>query len=550
MFEFLTHNPTANTMKIPKLSSPFNSKKKAVDLASPDEGPSSAPDDPPPVPTEEPTLPPLTLGNYDYNDDGTAYVYPPLFREADDMVKLSVLVYTLVELREAARGGKLPPHGDNNNDDERNCNSSSMRILDLPLPMDEALSILASEAESLKELLSDGAHEEALSALQALAGSHPAFLKNGEAVKEKEEKESAVCGLMDAFNICWPNSENAEKEEGEEYTISTLTAIGDEKSNDELVYAVGINPNAKRITVAFRGSTTKSDFLTDAKIDMVSVPDPEVYATKPNETSKGNKVESDICIHEGFYTYLFGSEKNGESKYDEIMTHVQKLYDSKPEYKNEYKLYVTGHSLGGALATLFGFYASASDIVPGPVTVVSVASPRVGNLQFAACFTEYESRGKLRHLRIANHRDPVTLGPTVSTKRMLTMGAMVFSPLGYLALKLSGKTTGDEEAYYHCGMKMKLRQEAQEGEEKCELTYSGAMFLPKEKDSTDGVEMDDEVAGRKSSVTTSFKTSDMPLVSHHFGKAYTERIASVEGDLEGVSLNDLYKTKMGLRDVF
>ena len=453
------------------------------------------------------------------------------------MVKLSVLIYTLIELREVARSGKLDEH------------PKSLEILDLPLPMDKALSIIATEAELLKELLSDGAHEEALSALQALAGSNPAVLEEegGEEAKEK----SAICGLLDAFNICWPATSNENETEetdakSDEYTISTLTAVGDENSNDELVYVVGINPNEKRITVAFRGSTTKNDFLTDAKMDMVSVPDPEIFATKPNEKSKGDKVESDICIHQGFYEYLFGSGKDGQSKYEEIMTHVQKLFETKPEYKDEYKLYVTGHSLGGALATLFGFYASASSIVPGPVTVVSVASPRVGNLQFAACFTEYESQGKLRHLRIANHRDPVTLGPTMSSKRMLTMGAMVFSPLGYLALKLSGKTAGAEEAYYHTGMKMKLRQEVQEDEEKCELTYSGALFLSKENDSVDA-EADEDVVGKKSSTSSSMKisTSEMPLVTHHFGKAYTERMALVGDELAGATLNSIYKTKTG-----
>jgi hypothetical protein len=40
-------------------------------------------------------------------------------------------------------------------------------------------------------------------------------------------------------------------------------------------------------------------------------------------------------------------------------------------------------------------------------------------------------------------------------------------------------------------------------------------------------------------------TSDMPLVSHHFGKAYADRMASVEGELEGMTLNNLYKTKTG-----
>lgn len=511
-------------------SSPFSKKKESKATATEADKPAEETAAAEAAPEE--TLPPLDLGNYSFGD---AYTFPSLYREADDMVKLSILIYTLIELRDVARSGKLDGH------------PASLKILDMPLPMDKALSIIATEAELLKEVLSDGAHEEALSALQALSGTDAAIVPKEDGQEDKDK--SAICGLLDAFNICWPaSSKEAEEktEESDEFTISTVTAIGDENSNDELVYVVGINPNEKRITVAFRGSTTKNDFITDSKCDMVSIPDPQMFATKPNEKSKGDKVESDICIHKGFYEYLFGSGKDGHSKYEEIMTHVQKLFQTKPEYKDEYKLYVTGHSLGGALATLFGFYASASSVVPGPVTVVSVASPRVGNLQFAACFTEYESQGKLRHLRIANHRDPVTLGPTVSSKRMLTMGAMVFSPLGYLALKLSGNTAGAEEAYYHCGMKMKLRQEVGEDEQKCELAYSGALFLTKEKESE--VETDEEVVGKKSSTSSSkmsMSTSDMPLVSHHFGRAYAERMASVEEDLAGMTLNELYKTKTG-----
>lgn len=516
-------------------SSPFTSKKKEAKDPTSDEKANAADESAAAELVLEQTLPPLELGNYTFND---GYAYPSLFQEADDMVKLSVLIYTLIELREIARSGKLDGH------------DASLKILDLPLPMDKALSIIATEADMLKALLSDGAHEEVLSALQALAGTNGAIVAKEDGEERKDK--SAICGLLDAFNICWPATSNETdvKEDTDEYTISTVTAIGDEKSNDELVYVVGVNPNEKRITVAFRGSTTKNDFIVDSKMDMVSVPDPMTFATKPNEKSKGGKVESDICIHKGFYEYLFGSGKDGHSKYEEIMTHVQKLFDALPEYKTDYKLYVTGHSLGGALATLFGFYASASSIVPSPVTVVSVASPRVGNLQFAACFTEYESQGKIRHLRIANHRDPVTLGPTVSSKRMLTMGAMVFSPLGYLALKLSGNTAGAEEAYYHCGLKMKLRQDVEEDEQKCELTYSGALFL-KEKASAEVV-ADEDVVGKKSASSTkkmSMNTSDMPLVSHHYGKAYTERMALVEEELAGMTLNELYKTKTGNVDV-
>ena len=47
---------------------------------------------------------------------------------------------------------------------------------------------------------------------------------------------------------------------------SVLTAVGDARSHEELVYAVGVNPVQERITVIFRGLQTKNDFITDAKI--------------------------------------------------------------------------------------------------------------------------------------------------------------------------------------------------------------------------------------------------------------------------------------------
>lgn len=467
----------------------------------------------------EPSLRPLQIGSYDF-DDG--YSYPSLYEEADDMVKLSTLIYTLIELREVARSGKLDGH------------PKSLQILDLPLAMDNALSIIATEAELLKEILSDGTHEQALSALQALTGPQLDAGAIG-------SSDGVIGGLLDIWNCCpgtSPEPVDANVADSD-YTVSTIIAVGDEKCNDELVYVVGINPTSKRITVAFRGSTTKTDFLTDAKIDMVSVPDPESFASSKTASSVDNS-GINVCIHRGFYEYLFGSEK-GQSKYEEIMVHIQKLFDANPKYRDEYKLYVTGHSLGGALATLFGFYASSSNILPQPVTVVSVASPRVGNLEFAALFTEYESQGKIRHLRIANHKDPVTLAPAMSSKRMLTLGSMMFSPLGYLALKLSGNEAGAEESYHHSGMKMKLRNEVQDGSQRCELSYSGAPFLSKASSS---VNSDEDATGKKSSML-SLTTSDVPLVSYHYGRAYAERMALVKEELDGLTLNQLYKTKTG-----
>jgi alpha-beta hydrolase superfamily lysophospholipase len=68
------------------------------------------------------------------------------------------------------------------------------------------------------------------------------------------------------------------------------------------------------------------------------------------------------------------------NRFETIMNHVAKVLEEHPGCR----LFVTGHSLGGALATAFAFFAaeSADPRIPRPVTCVSIASPKVGNLSF------------------------------------------------------------------------------------------------------------------------------------------------------------------------
>ena len=223
------------------------------------------------------------------------------------------------------------------------------------------------------------------------------------------------------------------------------------------------------------------------------------------------------------------------------------------------------------MATLFGFYASccgssgsggdtsSSSVSSLPITIVSVASPRVGNIAFARAFVELESLGKLRHLRIANHKDPVTLNPTVSAKRALALSAKMFSPLGYLALMVTGNGEGgEEEVYYHSGMKMKLRKDiCPLSEKRYEIAYSGAPFVAAVKmtnstrsvivvDNNDEQQELAEIVKDEQAKKKKSSSSDMINVAYHFGDAYTERILAVKTDLMGMTLNDLYSSKAQL----
>jgi predicted lipase len=90
-------------------------------------------------------------------------------------------------------------------------------------------------------------------------------------------------------------------------------------------------------------------------------------------------------------------------KFEQIRDHLETLLQKHPDYK----ICTRGHSSGSALATLFAFFLAADDWTPKPVTVISIASPRVGNIRFSHAFQELEIHGRLQHIRVANRKDVV-----------------------------------------------------------------------------------------------------------------------------------------------
>ena len=80
-------------------------------------------------------------------------------------------------------------------------------------------------------------------------------------------------------------------------------------------------------------------------------------------------------------------QSKSSSKFDRI---VQELFQLLEKYPN-YSIYVTGHSLGGALATLTSFALAAMDnqkykMITKPIVCLTIASPRVGGTEFRRAF--------------------------------------------------------------------------------------------------------------------------------------------------------------------
>lgn len=160
----------------------------------------------------------------------------------------------------------------------------------------------------------------------------------------------------------------------------TVEYFIDDKKTD---LQVGITKSGtnKRICVVFRGSESRSDWYYDLMI------------TK-------HRLSRNIYVHSGFHSQLH-INKN----FEKISECVKQLLADHPDYT----LYVTGHSLGAALATLYGY--QLSKIINHNVVIVSFASPRVGNYDFKDDFNKQKN---LTHYRVTNNRDIITATPMVN----------------------------------------------------------------------------------------------------------------------------------------
>jgi hypothetical protein len=176
----------------------------------------------------------------------------------------------------------------------------------------------------------------------------------------------------------------------------------------ECTYGISVNRKEKTIMLVFRGAITRSDWNHVLRWWTVAVKNP-IEADYPNKHHL-------LKLHRGFHRYLFRVRKDThKSKYDEIAAKIA-FYGKR--LGKDYRLIVTGHSLGAALSTIFSFFASLEERFTrnGPVQVVNFGSPKVAAYQFADAVRHQEDIGKLRIARFRNTNDVATHLPGVPLK--------------------------------------------------------------------------------------------------------------------------------------
>jgi len=163
----------------------------------------------------------------------------------------------------------------------------------------------------------------------------------------------------------------------DENGLELVKWIEDKKSDTQGFVAT----KDKTIYVVWRGSESKKDFQNDASIDKVPF------------------IEENEKVHIGFKSSW---ESVVGDTYDAINTALENLQGETTD------IVVSGHSLGGAVATLYA-YSIKKHYPHYNVKATTIGSPRVGN----KAFKENYDKSGIDTLRIVHNNDLVTHTPYI-----------------------------------------------------------------------------------------------------------------------------------------
>lgn len=135
------------------------------------------------------------------------------------------------------------------------------------------------------------------------------------------------------------------------------------------------------ISIIFRGSQEKEDWLTNLSL----------------KYSSHNKFRK--CVHSGFYRSFKIFRKSVKSK--KVDKEIDFLEDIKSINEN-YKLTLSGHSLGGAIATIVGCYFIDKGINKDNLSIFTFGAPPIAKKEFCDYY-----KNSFNIFRFVNKEDPV-----------------------------------------------------------------------------------------------------------------------------------------------
>jgi Lipase (class 3) len=188
----------------------------------------------------------------------------------------------------------------------------------------------------------------------------------------------------------------------------------DFKSKNGIEYFMASND--KMVILCFRGTEMHKmgDIITDMRAWQVEVPERKKKPTSDDANANKKTQSQSAKFHEGFWSALHGVWEQIEQN------PVWEAFKS-PTKK---QVWITGHSLGGALATVAAYRLVRDEVISADQIsgVFTFGQPRVGDGKFVGGY----SGTRDRHYRFVNNCDIVTMIPPKSIRWVFRLGSMFF----------------------------------------------------------------------------------------------------------------------------
>jgi hypothetical protein len=163
-------------------------------------------------------------------------------------------------------------------------------------------------------------------------------------------------------------------------------------------FVIATNPRKHYAIIAFRGSHSKNDWKQNLTLDQINYGGHSLAEFQAVAKEKQGPA-SIPKVHKGFNNYVTAAlalkaDFDGDHAVDDI---VEKL-----KARPDFKLYITGHSLGGAAAILYAERLVALGVNKDQIPVISFGAPAIGNEAFVKAYGD-----KINLLRVETTMDPI-----------------------------------------------------------------------------------------------------------------------------------------------
>jgi hypothetical protein len=232
------------------------------------------------------------------------------------------------------------------------------------------------------------------------------------------------------------------------YTYDTQAALIHHKESNTII-------------IAFRGTQPGEllQWMTDGSTNFIDINDPFNDDDDDDVDNNNNKIR----VHAGFYSALGLSVFNSLEKIDfsnvtketpmfiQLLNSIQKIHQN----DNKYNISITGHSLGGGLASLFSFVLCAHGYESSISGVYTYGQPLVGDRRYAEILNK--KLGNRIH-RWVNHSDIVPRIPVIELPSIAWYYARTPYTDALEEAANDNKTIFDwyHHHYYHSGLRFKI----------------------------------------------------------------------------------------------